>query len=240
MIDLHTVATPNGHKVSIMLEETGLPYEVIPYNIFEGDQFTAEFLALNPNNKLPVIVDQDPGGHTASITVFESGAILIYLAEKTGQFLGPQPEARYQALQWLIWQMASLGPMHGQAHHFVRYAPAEEDQGYAHRRYRAEAERLLRVMEMRLAQAEFLAGDYSIADMACWPWVRATALIDLSLEPYANLARWFAAIEARPAVEIGGNVINDFRKRIVNSDKVPLTAAQWSTLFGERQYADHN
>ena len=237
MIDLHTVATPNGHKVSIMLEEVGLDYEVIPYNIFEGEQFSAEFLALNPNNKLPVIVDQDAAGADAPITVFESGAILIYLAEKTGQFLSTEPEARYQALQWLIWQMASLGPMHGQAHHFVRYAPAEEDQGYAHRRYRAEAERLLRVMEMRLAQAEFLAGDYSIADMACWPWVRSAALIDMTLEPYPNLVRWFGAIEARPAVEVGSNIINDFRKRIVNSDKVPLTELQWSTLFGERQRA---
>ncbi len=237
MIDLHTVATPNGHKVSIMLEEVGLDYEVIPYNIFEGEQFSAEFLTLNPNNKLPVIVDQDPAGADAPITVFESGAILIYLAEKTGQFLSSQPEARYQALQWLVWQMASLGPMHGQAHHFVRYAPPEEDGGYGHQRYLGEAARLLHVMELRLAQAEFLAGDYSIADMACWPWVRSAALIDMALEPYPNLGRWFGAIEARPAVEVGSNIINDFRKRIVNSDKVPLTEAQWSTLFGERQRA---
>jgi len=236
MIELHSVGTPNGHKVSIMLEEVGLDYEVIPYDIFSGDQFTPEFLALNPNNKLPVIVDTDPIGGGEPIVVFETGAILVYLADKTGRFLSTEPRARTQALQWLMWQMAGLGPMHGQAHHFIRYAPAGIDNTYATARYRDEAVRLLDVMERRLSEADCLAGDYSIADMACWPWVRATALIDLTLDPWPNIRRWFDAIGARPAVETGANIINDFRKRIVSSAKVPMTEAQWSVLFGDRQH----
>jgi GSH-dependent disulfide-bond oxidoreductase len=238
MIDLHTVATPNGHKVSIMLEETGLPYEIIPYNIFDGDQFKPEFLALNPNNKLPVIVDNDPLDGGEPITVFETGAILIYLADKTGRFLSLESRARYQAIQWVMWQMSGLGPMHGQAHHFIRYAPEDVENRYAHDRYLAEARRLLKVMESRLAEEEYLAGDYSIADMACWPWVRATALIDLSLDSLPNIKRWFDDIDARPAVQTGSNVINDYRNRIINSDKVPLTPEQWSVLFGARQRED--
>jgi len=236
MIELHSVATPNGHKVSIMLEEVSLPYEVFPYDIFKGDQFTPEFLKLNPNNKLPVIIDLDPIDGGDPVTVFETGAILIYLAEKTGKFLSSEPRARYEALEWLIWQMAGLGPMHGQAHHFVRYAPADIENEYAQNRYLQEAERLLKVMERRLSEVDYLAGEYSIADMACWPWVRATALIDMQLNPYPNIRRWFDAIEQRPAVATGSNIINDFRKRIINSDKVPLSEDQWSVLFGRRQH----
>lgn len=236
MIDLHSVGTPNGHKVSIMLEETGAEYNVIPYNIFDGDQFTPKLLALNPNNKLPVIIDRDPVGGGEPITVFETGAILVYLADKTGRFLSTEPKQRYAALQWLFWQMAGLGPMLGQAHHFVRYAPAELDTGYSTDRYLNEAKRLLKVLDFRLSQAPFLAGEYSIADMACWPWVRAAPLIDMDLSPYSNVSRWFDSIEARPAVQAGSKVVNDFRKRIVPSKKVPMTDMQWQNLFGKVQH----
>ncbi len=239
MIDFHCVATPNGNKVSVMLEETGLPYDVIPYDIFQGDQLSPEFRKLNPNRKLPVITDHEPiGGGGAPITVFESGAILIYLAEKTGRFLPRQPCNRYATLQWVMWQMAGLGPMHGQAHHFVRYAPADSANDYARNRYLREAERLLRVMEMQLSDTEYLAGDYSIADIACWPWIRGVPLIDLTLERYPNLERWYSAVEARPAVKVGSTIISDFIKRIGTSDTVPLTDEQWSVLFGERQHAE--
>ncbi len=234
MIDLHMVATPNGHKVSIMLEEVGLPYEVIAYNIFDGDQFKPEFLKLNPNNKLPVILDRDPLGGGAPFAVFETGAILAYLADKTGRLWGATPRQRHTVLQWLMFQMAGLGPMHGQAHHFVRYAP--EKIPYALDRYMNEAKRLLRVMDSRLGETEYLAGEYSIADIACWPWIRGTRLIGIGLAEYPNLDRWYRAIEARPAVQRGGAVIDDSIKTRPASTKVPLTAEQWSTLFGGRQY----
>jgi len=234
MIDLHTVATPNGHKVSIMLEEVALAYKVIPYDIFAGDQFTPAFLKLNPNNKLPVIVDHDPIGGGGPYTVFETGAILIYLAEKAGRLLPTDARARHDTLQWLMWQMAGLGPMHGQAHHFIRYAPGEND--YARDRYMNEAARLLGVMDRRLGESEYLAGDYSIADIAAWPWIRGLRLISIAVDNYVNLARWFRAIEARPAVERGGSVIDDSVKRRPPSQKVPLNEEQWSTLFGEQQW----
>ena len=233
MIELYTWGTPNGRKVSIMLEELGLEYSVHEVNIGKGEQREPEFLKISPNNKIPAIVDTD-GPDGAPMSLFETGAILIYLADKTGRFLSTEARARYQAIQWVMWQMSGLGPMHGQAHHFIRYAPEDIENRYAHDRYLAEAGRLLKVMESRLAEEEYLAGDYSIADMACWPWVRATALIDISLDAMPNIRRWFENIKARPAVEVGSNIINDFRKRIVNSDKVPLTSEQWSVLFGER------
>ena len=237
MIDLHTVATPNGHKVSIMLEEVGLPYTVIPYNIFAGDQFKPEFLLLNPNNKLPVIVDNEPLGGGEPFAVFESGAILAYLADKTGQLWPREARQRHTVLQWLMFQMAGLGPMHGQAHHFIRYAPDRQE--YPTTRYLQEARRLLRVMDQRLAQTEYLAGsDYSIADIACWPWIRATRLISIDLHDYPQLQRWFRAIEQRPAVARGGSVIDDSVKTRPASSKVALDAAQWSALFGARQHAE--
>lgn len=233
MIDLHTVATPNGHKVSIMLEEVSLPYNVIPYNIFEGDQFKPEFKAINPNSKLPAIVDHDPIGGGAAYPVFDSGAILFYLAEKTGRFLPDDPRGRHAAMQWLMWQMSGLGPMHGQAHHFVRYAPGEHP--YSRDRYMNEALRLLNVMDRRLGESDHLAGDYSIADIACWPWIRGLRLISLSVDDYPNIARWYRGIEARPAVEKGGRVINDTIKTRPASEKVALDENQWSVLFGDRQ-----
>ena len=170
MIDLHTVPTPNGHKISIALEELGLDYTLIPYDISKGEQFSPELLALNPNNKLPVIVDHLDDG--SEQTVFESGAILIYLAEKTGQLLSSQPRQRYAQLQWLMFQMAGVGPLQGQAHHFVRYA--REEQSYAKLRYLQESQRQCRVMEAQLQRHTYIAGDeFSIADIALWPWLRA-------------------------------------------------------------------
>lgn len=235
MIDLHTVATPNGHKVSIMLEEVGLDYTVIPYNIFAGEQFKSELLAINPNNKLPVIVDHDPICGGTPYPVFESGAILLYLAEKSGKLIPADPRGRHDTIQWLMWQMAGLGPMHGQAHHFIRYAPGEHP--YAHERYFNEALRLLKVMESRLGVVPYLAGEYSIADIACWPWIRGLRLISVSVDDYPNMARWYREIEARPAVERGGSVIDASIKTRPASEKVKLTDEQWSVLFGERQRA---
>jgi GST-like protein len=228
------VATPNGHKVSIMLEEVALPYKVIPYNIFAGDQFKPEFLKLNPNNKLPVIVDHEPLGGGTPFAVFETGAILAYLADKTGQLWPSDPRGRHTVLQWLMFQMAGIGPMHGQAHHFIRYAP--ERMEYPTARYLKEAQRQLGVMERRLGEVAFLAGDYSIADIACWPWIRALRLISLTLDDYPNLRRWYRSIAERPAVQRGGKVIDDSVNTRPQSAKVPLDAGQWSSLFGERQH----
>lgn len=237
MIDLHTVATPNGHKVSIMLEEVELPYRVIPYDIFKGEQFTPAFLALNPNNKLPVIVDHDPLGGGPPFAVFESGAILAYLADKTGKLWPDTPRERHTVLQWLMFQMAGVGPMHGQAHHFVRYAPGEHS--YSRERYMAEAKRLARVMDTRLSAAEYLAGNYSIADIAWRPWIRGLRLISIAIDDYPNVKRWFDAIGARPAVQRGGAVIDDSIKWRPASTKVPLDAGQWSNLFGDNQHRRH-
>ncbi|MGE4012035.1 MAG: glutathione S-transferase C-terminal domain-containing protein [Alphaproteobacteria bacterium] len=234
MIDLHFVATPNGHKISIMLEEVGLPYKTIPYSIFAGDQFKPEFLKLNPNNKLPVIVDHDPIGGGAPYTVFETGAILAYLADKTGKFWPTEPRKHHLVMQWLMFQMAGIGPMHGQAHHFVRYAP--EKIPYALDRYLNECRRQLRVMDGRLGEVEYLAGDYSIADIACWPWVRAIRLIEIDLKEYPNLKRWYDVIRERPAVQRGGSLIDDNVMSRTPAAKVPMTEQQWSNLFGARQH----
>lgn len=228
MIDVHFVPTPNGNKVSIMLAEVGLPHRIIPYDMLKGDHLKPEFHKINPNNRLPAIVDHDPIGGGAPLAIFESGAILLYLAEKTGQLMPTDPRRRSLAQQWLMWQMAGFGPMHGQAHHFIRYAP--EGQDYGVQRYRNEARRLLVVLNNRLAEAEYLAEEYSVADIATWPWVRATRAIEMSLEPYAHIRRWFDAIEARPAVAKGTEIRNAAN---LSATRVPLTAEQWSNLFGE-------
>ena len=201
MIDLHTWRTPNGYKVSIMLEETGLPYRVHPVNITTDEQFAPDFLALNPNNKIPVIVDPDgPGG--TPFTVIESGAILHYLAEKTGRLLPAEPRARSEVLQWLMFQMASVGPMLGQAHHFLRFAP--EPVPYAMQRYRNEAARIYRVLDGRLREREWLAGgEYSIADIATFPWIARHEWQEIALDDYPAVRRWFDTIAARPAVQRG-------------------------------------
>src|SRR5258708_3720366 len=179
MIDLHHVGTPNGHKVTIALEELGLPYRVVPYDLLKGEHFTADFRRINPNNKLPAIVDHEPPFGGASFAVFETGAILIYVAEKAGRLLPADGRRRSLAVQWLMWQMAGLGPMHGQAHHFVRYAP--EGQDYAVARYLNEARRLIAVLERRLGEAQVLAEGNSIAGLGGGPWGRATPAIAMSL-----------------------------------------------------------
>lgn len=200
MIDLHYWPTPNGHKVTIFLEETGLDYKILPVNIGKGEQFQPDFLKIAPNNRMPAIVDHAPkDGGGAPISVFESGAILVYLAEKTGQYLPSDTRKRFKVLEWLFWQMAGLGPMLGQNHHFNIYAP--EKIPYAMARYVNETNRLYGVLDRQLAENEFIAGDYSIADMASYPWIVPWKLQGQNLDDFPNLRRWFDAIRARPAVE---------------------------------------
>jgi GST-like protein len=196
MIDLHYWPTPNGHKISIMLEECGLEYTTIPVNIGRGDQFAAEFLRISPNNRMPAIVDHETGA-----SVFEGGAILIYLAEKTGQFLPAGGKERMQVLEWLFWQAGGLGPMAGQLSHFVNYAKNPEP--YSLDRYAREYDRLLAVMDVRLRKHEYLGGDYSIADIASFPWVLPYRRLGNDLDKFANLRRWFDTIKERPAVRRG-------------------------------------
>lgn len=203
MITLHTWSTPNGRKVSIMLEECGLPYTVHAVDITRDEQFSPEFLAINPNGKIPAISDSD-GPHGQPVQVFESGAILIYLAEKTGRFLPEGGAERYAALQWLMFQMGSIGPMFGQAHHFLRYAP--DPVPYAMERYRKETARLYGVLEGQLEQQDYLAGEYSIADMATYPWVARHDWHDIDLAHYPAVARWADRIAPRPAVARGMGV----------------------------------
>lgn len=199
MIDLHYWPTPNGHKITLFLEETGLPYRIIPVNIGTGEQFKPDFLKIAPNNRMPAIVDHEPANGGAPISVFESGAILLYLAEKTGRFGGDTMRARAEVNQWLMWQMGGLGPMLGQNHHFRNYAP--EKVPYAINRYLNETNRLYGVLDRRLADRPFVAGDdYTIADMASYPWILPEAQ-GQDLSEFQNIARWHAAIKARPATE---------------------------------------
>jgi GSH-dependent disulfide-bond oxidoreductase len=197
MIDLHYWTTPNGHKITIFLEETGLPYRIVPVNITKGDQFKPEFLRISPNNRIPAIVDQEPKGGGAPISVFESGAILLYLAEKTGQLLSADLRVRTDTLQWLFWQMGGLGPMAGQNHHFGHYAP--EKLPYAVDRYVNETNRLYGVLHARLADRRFIVGDYSIADIASYPWIVPHERQRQNLEDFPHLKRWFESIRSRPA-----------------------------------------
>ena len=227
-IDLYTWPTPNGHKVHIMLEELGLPYTVHPIDILAGDQFDPAYLKLNPNNKMPTITDPD-GPDGEAITIFESGAILIYLAEKTGRFLPKDPRGRYTTLQWLMFQMGGIGPMLGQAHHFRQYAPEKIE--YAINRYTNEARRLYGVLDRRLGEVEYMAGEYGIADMATFPWIRPYERQGQSLDDFPNIKRWFDAIAARPAVRRGLDVLKD-RRRDVTQDKKGM-----ENLFGSAQYA---
>ncbi len=201
MIDLHYWTTPNGHKITMFLEEAALPYRIIPVNISKGEQFAPEFLAIAPNNRIPAIVDHAPAGGGAPVLLFESGAILLYLADKIGRFIAPpaQVHARAEGLQWLFWQMGGLGPMAGQNHHFSQYAP--EKLPYAINRYVKETSRLYAVLNKRLADREYVAGDYSIADMASYPWVVPYERQGQSLDDFPHLKRWFHAIKARPAVQ---------------------------------------
>jgi GST-like protein len=199
MIDLYYWPTPNGHKVTIFLEETGLPYNIKPVNIGRGDQFKPDFLRIAPNNRMPAIVDHAPADGGPPVSVFESGAILLYLADKTGRFLSKQLRPRTEAMQWLFWQMGGLGPMAGQTHHFLHYAPEKIE--YAVNRYVGEASRLYAVLDKRLADREFVAGEYSIADMACYPWIVPYKRQNQDLDDFPHLKRWFETIGGRPAVE---------------------------------------
>jgi GST-like protein len=197
MIDLYYWPTPNGHKITLFLEETGVPYNLIPVDIAKGEQFRPEFLAISPNNRMPAIVDHTPVERGAPISVFESGAILLYLAEKTEQFLPRDVRGRVEVTQWLFWQMGGLGPMAGQNHHFSRYAP--EKIPYALERYIKETNRLYGVLNKRLADREFIAGAYSIADMAAYPWIVPHELQSQNLADFPHLKRWFEAVKVRPA-----------------------------------------
>ncbi len=199
MIELHYWTTPNGHKIAIFLEEAGLDYEIRPVNISKGEQFAAEFLAISPNNRIPAIIDREPADGGEPLPVFESGAILEYLADKTGRFLPRQARGRTEVLQWLYWQVGGLGPMLGQNHHFSQYAP--EQIPYAVNRYRTETERLYGVLDGHLDAREFIGPEYSIADIACYPWIVLHERQGQDLDDFPNLQRWFNAVAARPAVE---------------------------------------
>jgi len=226
MIELYYWPTPNGHKIPIMLEETGLAYRVRPVNFLRGEQFRPAFLRISPNNKIPAIVDRDgPGGKP--LPIFESGAILQYLAEKSGQFMPADTRGRFEVLQWLNFQVASVGPMFGQCGHFLGYAPRRIP--YAIERYRNETLRLYGVMDKRLRRRHFLAGDYSIADIATWPWVRVRWLHRIELDEFPNVRRWYQRIEARPAVQRGVALLED-RMKIGNPD-----AKARAALFGRAQ-----
>ncbi|SBV31796.1 putative S-transferase [uncultured Sphingopyxis sp.] len=229
MIDLFMWATPNGYKISIMLEEVGLPYRVVPVDIGKGEQFDPAFLAISPNNKIPAIVDPD-GPDGRPISVFESGAILFYLARKTGRFLPSTDRDRIAVMEWLMFQMGGLGPMAGQAHHFRHYA--KEDIPYAVERYTAEVARLYRVMDARLAQTPFLAGEYGIADIACFPWVRRHERHGVDLATYPHVQCWYETIIARPAVIAGLLPLSDAERRgIIAHD------GSHDLLFGSGQFA---
>lgn len=199
MIDLYSWTTPNGRKVSIALEELGLPYEVHPVNIGQGDQFKPDFLKISPNNRIPAIVDRDTG-----ITMMESGAILLYLAEKTGKLMPTDTETRWQVIEWLMWQMGGLGPMLGQAHYFMHYNPGLSPP--SEERYGKETQRLYKVLNTRLEGRDFIAGDYSIADIAAWPWVGRHERHGVNPEAFPNVRRWYNSIAERPAVKAGFDV----------------------------------
>ena len=216
MIDLYYWPTPNGWKISIMLEECGLDYRMIPVNIGAGDQFKPEFLAISPNNRMPAIVDHDVDG--PAVTIFESGAILIYLAEKTGQFMPRDDQGRKETLEWLFWQVGNLGPMAGQISHFVNYAP-QEGNDYARERYGKEYNRCLGVLARRLSDHEFILGDYSIADMASWPWLIPYKRFGQDLNEFPNVKRWHEAMKARPAASRGIDVGSELRRANPPSDE---------------------
>jgi len=226
MIELYSWPTPNGQKVHIALEETGLPYKTIAVNISAGEQFSPEFLAINPNHRIPAIIDRQAEG--GELTLFESGAILVYLAEKAGNFIPPTAAGRYTCLQWLMFQMGGIGPMFGQFAHFNVYAP--EKLPYAIERYKKESQRLVGVLEKRLKQEDYLAGTYSIADMAAYPWVRAAATKSFDWDAYPAVKRWHDAIAARPAVMRGMALLAEHRR------PGPMDARTKEILFGAAQF----
>jgi GSH-dependent disulfide-bond oxidoreductase len=226
MIDLHYWPTPNGHKITIFLEETGLAYRIKPVDITKGDQFKPEFLAISPNNRMPAIVDRAPEDGGAPVGLFESGAILVYLAEKTGRLLPADLHGRARTLQWLFWQVGGLGPMAGQNHHFAKYAPAKIP--YAIERYRNETGRLYAVMDRQLAKTPYLAGEYSIADIASYPWIVPHEDQGQDLHDFPHLKRWFEAIRSRPAVIRAYAAGAPYERR-----RLDFTALEREILFGE-------
>ncbi len=227
MIDLYTWPTPNGHKIHIALEEMGLPYTVHGVNIRTGEQFRPEFLAISPNNRIPAMIDSD-GPDGKPISLFESGAMLIYLASKTGKLMPASDRDRYTMLQWLMWQMGGVGPMFGQANHFRAYA--KEPQPYPIERYTSESNRLCRVLDKRLAEVPFVAGEYSIADIAIFPWMRGSEKRGVNLADYPNITRWFDAINARPAVQRALKVLADV------GTPPPIDDKQRDIMFGKAQF----
>jgi GSH-dependent disulfide-bond oxidoreductase len=228
MFDLYYWTTPNGHKVTMFLEEAGLDYRIHPINIGQGEQFSPDFLRVSPNNRIPGIVDNAPQGGGAPISVFESGAILLYLAEKTGRFVAQDIRGRVEVLQWLFWQMGGLGPMAGQNHHFGTYAP--EKISYAIERYQKETNRLYGVLNKRLADRAFVAGDdYTIADMASYPWIVPYERQGQNLDDFPHLKRWFEAIKARPATVRAYEIVS----RVNPQAGKPMGEAEKKVMFGQ-------
>lgn len=225
MIDFYFWTTPNGYKVLQFLEEAGIPHRIIPVNISTGEQFDPEFLNISPNNKMPAIVDHNPAAGNEPITLFESGAILLYLAEKTGRFIPTDLKGRTEVLQWLFWQMAGLGPFAGQNLHFAHYAP--EQLPYAINRYRDETARLFKVMDRQLADQPYLAGEYSIADMASYPWVNIYQRLQQNLDDYPNLKRWYLNIQSRPAT------VSTYKKGAAINTVPTVTEASKNILLGQ-------
>jgi GST-like protein len=222
MIELYYAPTPNGWKISIMLEECGLPYQMVPMQLGRGDQLKPEFLALSPNGRMPAIVDHAPADGGAPLSMFESGAILIYLAEKSGQLMPSAARPRFEVMQWLMWQMAGLGPMLGQNGHFLLYAP--EKIPYAIERYGREAMRLYGVLDARLGDRDYIAGEYSIADIACFPWIMTHKAQGLTLDAFPNVKRWYALLRARPQLQAG--------LALGKEDKKPMDEQARKLLFG--------
>lgn len=215
MLDFYYWPTPNGWKVAIMIEELGEPYNLVPLNIGKGEQFTPEFLAISPNNRMPAIVDPDVDGEP--VTMFESGAIMLYLAEKTGRFMAADAKGRRETLEWLFWQVGNQGPMAGQLSHFVNYAPGDE--AYSKTRYANEYDRCLGVLDRRLEGCDYIVGDYSIVDMICWPWVLIAKPLGQSLDDFPNLRRWRQAVKERPAVQRAVDLGKEFRRGGPPSDE---------------------
>jgi GST-like protein len=215
MIDFYYWPTPNGWKVSIMLEECGLPYRMVPVNIGKGDQFKPEFLEISPNHRMPAIVDHDAAG--GPVSIFESGAILLHLAERCGRFMATDADGRKQTLEWLFWQVGNLGPMAGQLSHFVNYAP--DDQPYSHTRYLNEYNRCLGVLDRWLETRDYIVGDYSIVDMCCWPWILIAKPLGQPLDEFANVSRWRNAIKERPAVQRGVDLGKELRRNAPPDDE---------------------
>ncbi len=225
MIDLYYWSTPNGHKITMFLEEVGIEYRIVPVDIGLGEQFKPEFLTISPNNRIPAIVDHEPGGNLKSVSVFESGAILIYLSGKIGQLISDKEEKRIATVEWLMWQMANLGPMLGQNHHFVTYAP--EKIPYAINRYVNEASRLYAVLDKRLQGREFIVDTYSIADIACYPWIVPHEKQLQDLDTFPHLKRWFDAINSRPATQRAYDRATDI------GDNEPMSDEAKKILFGQ-------